>query len=554
MTSDQPDRQVPAVDDFLNTRSRPTTFWTTVNAAEALPGTVTPLTWSLYRRVAELGTRGAFCDLGILRPSEICFPDIPDERFIGLFYGQCAVNVDRFRSIADRTPGQSGDSFEKQLFGSSRKRVASRPDRSRYGAITVKAPKAAITTARRLRVLHAEADAWWSRHCGLDGLNASSNPGQVFDEARDLFTRIMRPHVGGTMLGSGVALRLADLAESAGHPQLETRLLGGHGDMSETGVLRDLWQVSRGQKELDAFRTTYGYHGPNEGELLSRSWREDAAPLTSLLATYRDMGSDRDPDEVEARARRQAAEAEELLLASLGRARRPAAVLLLRAARHFVPLRELGRAAFLRAVDGARAAARAAGTELAAQGRLRSADDAFFLTAEELFQDMPVNAGELAVERRESYQRCLGVELPEAWQGNPTPMLREQDMCAAVSEVEGLAVSPGIVEGRVRVILSPGESDDLEPGEIVVCPFTDPGWASLFLVAGALVIDVGGVLSHGAIVARELGVPCVINTRVGTRIFSTGDQVRVDALAGKVTRLAVADPVTPTRAGKDSTT
>lgn len=554
MTTHQPGGQAAAADDLLTTRSDPKTFWTTVNAAEALPGTVTPLTWSLYRTVAELGTRGAFCDLGILRRSELFFPAVADDRFIGLFYGQCAVNVDRFRSIADRTPGQSGDSFEKQLFGTSRERLASRPNRSRYGAIAVKAPRAAATTARRLRALHAEADIWWLKHCGLEGLSPVASPAKVFNEARDLFTRIMRPHIGGTMLASGVALRLAGLAVSAGHPQLETRLLGGHGDMSETTVLRDLWKVSRDEKQLDAFRSTYGYHGPNEGELLARSWREDAAPLLGLVQTYRGMGPDRAPAAVEARAQQQAADAEELLLAGLSRSQRPTAALLLRVARHFVPLRELGRSAFLRAVDGARAAARAAGAELCTQGRLHSPDDAFFLTAEELFEKIPDNAGDLAVERRKSYENYRGLELPEAWEGNPTPVRREPDPDTAVTVVEGLAVSPGIVEGHVRVMLSPDETEDLEAGEIVVCPFTDPGWASLFLVAGALVIDVGGVLSHGAIVARELGVPCVINTRIGTRVFTTGDLVRVDALAGKVTRLAAADASSPTPAGKDSTT
>ena len=84
-------------------------------------------------------------------------------------------------------------------------------------------------------------------------------------------------------------------------------------------------------------------------------------------------------------------------------------------------------------------------------------------------------------------------------------------------------------------------TSELEPGEILVCETTDPSWASLFLVASALVIDIGGALSHGAIVARELGVPCVINTRVGTRCLRTGDLLRVDGERGSVTVLAAAD-------------
>ena len=100
-------------------------------------------------------------------------------------------------------------------------------------------------------------------------------------------------------------------------------------------------------------------------------------------------------------------------------------------------------------------------------------------------------------------------------------------------EITGLAVSPGVVEGRARVVLDAATSE-LEPGEVLVCETTDPSWASLFLVASALVIDIGGALSHGAIVARELGVPCVINTRVGTAVLRTGDRLRVDGDAGRV--------------------
>ncbi len=99
--------------------------------------------------------------------------------------------------------------------------------------------------------------------------------------------------------------------------------------------------------------------------------------------------------------------------------------------------------------------------------------------------------------------------------------------------ITGLAVSPGVVEGRARVVLDAATSE-LEPGEVLVCETTDPSWASLFLVASALVIDIGGALSHGAIVARELGVPCVINTRAGTRSLRTGDLLQVDGNAGVV--------------------
>lgn len=96
-----------------------------------------------------------------------------------------------------------------------------------------------------------------------------------------------------------------------------------------------------------------------------------------------------------------------------------------------------------------------------------------------------------------------------------------------------MGVGGGEVTGRARVVLDPAASQ-LEPGEILVCRSTDPGWVALFHLAGGVVIDMGGQMSHGAIVARELGVPCVAGTEDGTRRLRTGDLVHLDGTTGRV--------------------
>jgi pyruvate, water dikinase len=97
----------------------------------------------------------------------------------------------------------------------------------------------------------------------------------------------------------------------------------------------------------------------------------------------------------------------------------------------------------------------------------------------------------------------------------------------------GTGTSPGIVEGLVRVVGDPGQ-DDVETGEILVAHTTDPSWASIMFQSSALVVDIGGLLSHAAIVARELGVPCVMGTGNATQTLRTGDWCRVDGSAGTV--------------------
>ena len=99
-------------------------------------------------------------------------------------------------------------------------------------------------------------------------------------------------------------------------------------------------------------------------------------------------------------------------------------------------------------------------------------------------------------------------------------------------------MSVGVAEGRAIVITTPDDAYDLAPGDILVCAATDPSWAAIFFAVDALVTDVGAQMSHGAIVARELGIPAVVNTRVATQHLRTGDRIRVDGRAGVVELLS----------------
>jgi pyruvate,water dikinase len=107
----------------------------------------------------------------------------------------------------------------------------------------------------------------------------------------------------------------------------------------------------------------------------------------------------------------------------------------------------------------------------------------------------------------------------------------------ATQALRGDGVSRGVAKGRVRVVLDPVRDGKLEAGEILVAPFTDPGWTPLFLRAAAVVTEVGGALSHGAVVAREFGLPAVVNVTDATRLLKTGDLIEVDGDRGELRRL-----------------
>jgi phosphohistidine swiveling domain-containing protein len=281
----------------------------------------------------------------------------------------------------------------------------------------------------------------------------------------------------------------------------------------------------------------HGYHGPDEGELSSRTWREDPAPLEALIRQYqRSTIANPRAREQQQRERRQAAE--QTVLNGLSSVRRPGAKLTLKLAGTYIPLRELGKAAFLHALDAARCAARAGGVDLAKRGILAEPDDVFFLTGEEFLGRPSAELRGIVEERKQRHLRYEALTLPPAWTGPPAPVAPPDagppDQPATKTELTGIGVVGAKVTGRARVVHDP-QLVDLDPGDILVCVTTDPSWTPLFMVADALVIDTGGAMSHGAIVARELGVTCVINTVTGTRDIPDGATITVDGATGRVT-------------------
>jgi pyruvate,water dikinase len=280
---------------------------------------------------------------------------------------------------------------------------------------------------------------------------------------------------------------------------------------------------------------------------MSRSWRED--PTSVLHAAQRGL-PDTSPELAAAdrAADREAAEAE--LLAGLRTADRATARLILALVRRYVPLREVGKAMYIQAVDVARAVARGLGRDWHARGELAEPDDIFFLTIPEIGRGPGPEVGEIVAVRRRRHAEYQRLALPRTWTGMPTPIPIDQP-AGAETEFRGVAVSTAAtVRGTARVVLDPAETEGLDPGEILVCETTDPSWVTLFDGAAAVVIDVGGPLSHGAIVARELGIPAVINTGGAAHAIRTGDLLEVDGRTGTVSVLKSATADTPAIEGE----
>ncbi|CQD17885.1 PEP-utilizing protein [Mycobacterium lentiflavum] len=516
--------------------------WTTANVDEGLPGTVTPLTWSMYFPPTEATMRGCWVDLGVLPKSQRPIPDDVDDRFLSVAYGQAIANLDQMGRMAARVPGGSAALMEAQLFGSVQGGGDPEPSglrkMRRYPFVAVKFPLALRRAMRELDPCARETTRWWHATVFESEPLTGDLAVAALVEARRRFETILVIHMVLSMACQGVMGRVETMATNAGLEGLQHELIKSDEGTAEFDLVRDLWRLADDAINVEDFLHRHGYHGPREGLVESTVWREDSRPVIELAATYRSRRRTEDVNQLVERRRREHAAAVGRLQRALGPVRSIPARALVRFAAHAPMWRETGRASMLRAVDVARAASRVVGRDLADTGVLADPTDIRFLTIDEIARGDRERWPELVGQRRAHHAMFDRIALPHVWRG--APVIEVIDPAAEVvsagpgpDTVEGLGVSAGVAEGIVRVVRDLDEAD-IEDGTVLVCWATDPSWASLFPLAEAVVTDVGSAMSHAAIVCRELGLPCVAGTRTGTTVLRDGMRVRVDGTSGRV--------------------
>lgn len=529
------------VDEMLRnldtTDERSTVTWTTGNVAEAFPGVFTTFGMSFGFAPMELAFRKMFHDLGVYPASEVRIPDDAEDCFWSVFSGWGAGNIDKFAEIANVMPGTSASAVEQQLFGYVRPGTVNANTLRRYPQIVGKAPLWVARIPRKHDAMFAELRRWRVAQLATIGNLDEAGCLAVLDDARQRFGDMMSIHMGVAMISSSIAEKVTAAAVAVDLADLEAALLSGVGS-DENEVAAHLWDLAHGTITVDEFTTKHGYHGPNEGQLSGVSWRENPAPVLARLNDYRSISA----DSPRAPRRRSAAQAETRkravaqLLAATPRHKRAATAATVKLAARFLALREQGKAGYLITFDVARAAARRLGGHLAARGVISGDEDVFHLGYDSLVAGMTGDQREVVATRAAQYRDRQVLRLPKSWTGQPEITKAGEgagDGLAAGGVITGVAASGGVVEGRARVVRDPGETE-LDDGDILVCETTDPSWVSLFMVAGAVVTDHGGLLSHGPIVARELGIPCVCGTETGSYRIADGAQIRVDGNKGTV--------------------
>jgi pyruvate,water dikinase len=386
---------------------------------------------------------------------------------------------------------------------------------------------------------------------------------------RDLLLPLFAP-LGVGMLGHEGAQALLRKAPGLDHDALVAAAMRSLPNNPTTEMDLELWRVSRRLREdgaspdpehpaVASFLDKYGHRALREIDAGMPRWGDEPAYVLQVLQNYLSHGEEADADRRFATGQAQAQVAVAALVNDFrrtrGRLRARFLQKLLDWARALEGLRETPKFYTVQLLAIVRGALLRAGSAMAAHGLLAKPEDVFWLHVDEVRE---VDAGDksgddpdgrdradltaIVAERKVEYQRELTRRrvprvVTSTGETLYEPALLEEDGDITLS---GTAASPGTCEGYVRVILQP-EGAKLRAGEVLVAPGTDPAWTPLFLTAGALVTETGGPNSHGAVVAREFGIPAVVSVRAAASVLRTGQRVRVDGGTGRVT---VLEPLT----------
>jgi phosphoenolpyruvate synthase/pyruvate phosphate dikinase len=340
------------------------------------------------------------------------------------------------------------------------------------------------------------------------------------------------------MSSSQLGLEMWKLARKASQwPQVSKMLMSQKAD-----ILEKLRNSSEGRsflKELDIFLDEFGDRCNEELELSIPRWVEDPSFTLSMVSTYLKSPS-LDPEKTMEEQREMRLKATERILNKISNPiERIVFEKLLKKTQEYIVVRENLKTTWVRSISALRFLYLAVAEKLVSKGVLTEQEEIFFLKMTDVSEIISGELGkekvqELIAERKREKDEYATLEVPEVVVNQPPPVEELRYSVELTNQLTGTGCSHGIRTGKAHVILDPRQSGEFEEGEILVAPITDPGWSPLFVAAGGLVMELGGTLSHGVIIAREYGIPAVVGVKNATKIIKTGQLITVDGDRGIV--------------------
>ena len=568
-------------------------WYTRANADEVGPDPFSPLGWSLgWMKGCVPGVADGYVRFGVLDPDEYALQ--PPEVFGnwgGYFYNQLSLP----RMMGCRMPGATPAAIDQAYFGDhpgvppyephpddeneahsatlaetmgwvmstdsfpamdegaakARRAVAERPDLGSLNDAQL------VARGRAMAQLTYEV---WVPYCEVC-LGASLGPGAVqaicaavgrSEDAVKVLAAV------GNIESAEASFAMWDLSRLVkASPELTAAFDAGIEDLlarlstqaaaqpsSATAAFISGWQ---------AMLAEHGHRGPNEWDMRAHSWTTKPTLALSMLERLRFQSDDRSPyvARTAAASQREALSAE-LLEAVAGDPEASGTLQAgLRSAALFYSLRERGKGACIRVIHEGKLAFFELGMRMVQRGIINDPQQVFMLLDAELdaFIADPDSFASVIAERDVEFQHLHELEPPyivglkdgvppiSSWAARHGGA--SVTVAKAGEVLQGAAGAQGVVTGRARIVLDPAHAGDLDPDDIMVAPTTDPSWTPLFLSVAGVIVNVGAVASHAAIVCRELGVPCAVSVVDATKRIPEGATITVDGSTGTVTIVSV---------------
>jgi len=555
--------------------------WTNANTGEVIPDVVTPFTWSVVEPFAKKLFNSFIGLFGF---------DLEDNPVIGVISGRLYFNINTCVGVLKHLPeklqlrvddmfgGEHRKLFEEDLLDilqedipnikfSIRKFMASIPvfifSFLFHGDKNIKS---------YISRLSAGSDSLEKRQFDImdeDELVKTFNSmEQNFEFSLANFISILKGFRCYLMLNAVCKKWLKD-------ETLAGRLLIGAGDMEDAQAGIELWKLGQQAhkfneieklilsgdswrdiedkltknpagreflKSWNTFMIRHGHHVRGEAELFNPRWSEMPDYILKLVCGYIKDIEKYNPVENQ---NRQKLESQNLFKQCCKNLTNPLKrmffIYLLNQTNQGIAFRENWKNQLVRRMAALRKMLLWFGNVLVKQGAIEKTDDIFFMEYQEIALVLRHKADfdikKIISERKKEYEKNKSIIPPKVIVGkfdidNFVP--KEEKINADKKLFRGIAVSHGKVKGRAKVILRANTDECVKAGEILVAPFTDPGWTPYFITAAGIVMDMGGQLSHGSIIAREYGIPAVVNVGPATKIIQTGQMLEVDGNKGIV--------------------
>ena len=545
--------------------------WTNANLKDVLPGLVSPLSWSILGDQLDDAIRMQYARRNYTWPMQ--------RRAIRRFWGRAYFNMSLFQQAGYEVFGAPPEDLIAQLGGASARGYT--PPDSPGCRLRSRWLRNIVSALRFFKKLQREAPSrfanvmqqWRQEQQHIPNFDRQDLIEALLTQAQSNLPFLVF-HLD---LTAALNVNLAILRQLMRRflPEAEdglyADLVTGLGDVYSADHSYQLWELSRQARQMpeamaflarrdwrnwrealaptalaapwQAFLETYGHRGLYEVDVANPRWLEQPDYLFDMLASYAALEPDSPPFDPQAQTqRRQHAEA--ATARQMPFWLRPLFRRVLRRTQTFSRYREQSKSHLVRLIDLARQVCLRAGDLLAQEGLLDDRDAVFFLERDDLVAALRGEVDGAFIQRRLAQrqleqQRYGALQPPDMIVGDQP--VYETSLNDSSDVLSGLASSPGRVVGTARILRTPQDGARLQAGDILVAPSTDPGWTPLFLLASGLVMETGGYLSHGAIVAREYGIPAVLNVRHAMQRIPDGATIILDGGAG-VIQLADADP------------